>query len=267
MVATKVRQPRSAGGKFGVIEGTAEFESYFARTQQHYEGKVAQAFHSPTPPANWPWSTQAREHYRQKILEYPRVEAQMEWIANIAIRGYTPHELAAGELASGSKTGIDGVVIRPPASDLEPATRQEARRLMNTVISQKIPLDSLVLARLEQVARGHGEDRPTVHFLRGVRAEVASAEAQKQAAVRAVEVLTRILVRVPFSAMGESWTVGEHAVTAETLASLEDWKAKMEAQATLHDWDFPSGFSMWPPYEILSSKSRAAAKVVATAPW
>jgi hypothetical protein len=259
-----VRQPRDASGRFGIAEGTAEFEAFFARTQQHYTGMVEGIFQSSTPPASWPWSTVAWEHWRKLVLEHPRQRAIFDWLVALAAQGYRPHELASGQLASGSTRGIDGVVIRPPASDLEPVTWQEARRLLNIVTERKIPLDPVLRAKLDHAARGHGVDRNARNLLRAVRSAVTQVEAQRQAEAMVQQQLVTVLVSTEFTADGHTWTIGVHRVEPETVARLERWAELMTAQAAQHDWEYPIGFSgrTWPPF-VIQGKVPGASKKVA----
>jgi len=268
-LAKKVRQARSPGGKFAPVEGQAQFEAYWQRTQAQYLNLV-QPFKSSVPPQHWPWSTDAWTVWREKALDHAKQRAVFDWLFGLVVQGQHPSELASGQLDSGSRMGMNGLVIRPPRTALATQTWEAATRLHREVQERRIPLDALVATRLEHATRGYGEDRSVIRLLRVVRGAITDFEAQQAAQVQAVQVLPTLRVLHPFVANGRTWTRGEYRVPAETVTELRHWQELMEAQAHSHEWDAPIGFQAdsWPPFSVLEShaakKTPSASKVGAS---
>jgi hypothetical protein len=171
--------------------------------------------------------------------------------------GFYPDELATGNLRHGAKIElVTGRVSRPAPPEISDELSQQCADVLTEAHQLNVQLDEIIQLGLEQAAwYRSGDPKDVLRKLNAAERELDQRRAaltvkREREAAMPVIVVTRAFRWTA----GKRYELGTFKITKEELASLEDWKATMEAQARLHVSEAPAGFTpeTWPPYSAVA---------------
>ena len=210
------------------------------------------------PPVAWAGTKEEWEALRQQYEDVARERLAAEFAESVALRGYTPEELASGTLQPGAEvSAATGKIKRPPQPVLSATMEHDALQLLRGLELRKIQLDPVQQYKLEQVAyrRWQGEVGPVEIVLQQAKSAIQTHDSQRRATETAKDGLPMLEILWPFRGPGSrQFTPGKMKATPEQVAELVEWGERVESRAqgkTLASMGYPQ----WPVFAVLNGVS------------
>lgn len=211
------------------------------------------ALFADEPPPGWEGPEVGWLELRNRARAYWEGEQAMAFL-NALDRGWTSHELAAGQLDSGASIALQtGLVVRPlPGAPSH--LRQRAAAILADMRNFPGVINGILESTISMLAYGQAVENQGVERQLEEAERLLSEARSAREAQRAAVVADGVLVSVPatFRALGRTYSAGRYHLKRAEVDDLVLWRQRMEHQARERGWDAPLGFESgtWPPFTL-----------------